>query len=205
MGWEGWCSNKIEGTWVPEALQSTPRLDLFGLPCRKESDTTEQLDWTELNWKIPLHWFQRRFQESPLGGGEVKQRRERNQWGVHYLLTAYGQLDLSHNGEYWEREECDSDVLVKERGSWGSYVPTAAETHWGILEKGALLTPGRVLWGQGEPQAGTGVRMSVIWVDRCDKSWEALAISSYICVCYTHPPLHPFDLAWNFRKEINLF
>ena len=34
----------------------------------------------------------------------MKQRRERNQRGVHYLLIAYGQLDLSHNGEYWERE-----------------------------------------------------------------------------------------------------
>lgn len=92
----------------------------------------------------------------------MKQRRERNQWGAHYLLIAYGQLDLSHNGEYWEREGCDSDVLPEEQGSWGNYTPTAAETHGGMLEEGALLTPGRVLWGQREPQAGTGVRMSII-------------------------------------------
>lgn len=100
----------------------------------------------------------------------MKQRRERNQRGVHYLLIAYGQLDLSHNREYWEREECDSDVLPKERGSWGSYVPTACGNSLRDTREGGTLTPGRMLWGQREPQAGKGVRMSIIWVDRCEKS-----------------------------------
>ena len=50
-GWEGWCSNKIEGTWVPEAVQSTPQLYLV---------------WATP--EIPLHWFQRPSQESPLRG-----------------------------------------------------------------------------------------------------------------------------------------
>lgn len=43
----------------------------------------------------------------------------------------------------------------------------------------------------------------MIWVDRNGKSRGGLSSSPYRCVCYTHPPLHPFVLAWNFRKERN--
>ena len=109
----------------------------LGLGCPVAKSRTRLSNWTELKDSTAL------ISEAipgitTRGWGSEKEKGERNQWGVHYLLTAYGQLDLSHNVEYWEREECDSDVLPKERGSWGSYVPTAAETHWGIQEKGAL-------------------------------------------------------------------
>ena len=58
-----WHSNKIEGTWVPEGLQTTPLLCLV---------------LASLKIRIWVHLFQRWFQETSGGSGGVKQIRERN-------------------------------------------------------------------------------------------------------------------------------
>ena len=183
-GWEGWCSNKIEGTWVPEAVQSTPQLYLV---------------WATP--EIPLHWFQRPSQESPLRGWGSETEKGKKSMGctlpTDCIRAAGPQSQWGILGERRMWLRCPA------RGAreLGQLYTNSCGNSRRDARGGGTLTPGRVLWGQREPQAGTSVRMSIIWVDRCDKSWGALAISSYICVCYIHPPLHPSVLAWNFRKD----
>ena len=53
-GWDGWMASLTRWTWVWVDSGSCDRQG--GLVCctpwgRKELDTTEQLDWTELNWE----------------------------------------------------------------------------------------------------------------------------------------------------------
>ena len=60
-GWDGWMASPTQWTWV---WASSGVGDGQGnLTCcspwgRKESDTTKQLNWTELNWTIIyIHWW----------------------------------------------------------------------------------------------------------------------------------------------------
>ena len=53
LGWTGWMTSPTRWTWFGWTLGVGDRQG--GLACcgswgRKESDTTEQLNWTELNW-----------------------------------------------------------------------------------------------------------------------------------------------------------
>ena len=53
-GWEGWMASPIRCTWVwvnSESWWWTGRSGCCDSWGRKESDTTERLNWTELNWQ----------------------------------------------------------------------------------------------------------------------------------------------------------
>ena len=52
-GWDGWMASLTRWTWVWVNSGSwwwTERLECCDSWCGKESDTTERLNWTELNW-----------------------------------------------------------------------------------------------------------------------------------------------------------
>ena len=59
-GWDGWMASLTRWTWV--WVNSGVGDGQGGLACysswgHKESDTTEQLNWTELNWKKRWKWL----------------------------------------------------------------------------------------------------------------------------------------------------
>ena len=59
-GWDGWMASPTQRTWVwvdSRSLWWTGRPGVLRFMGRKESDTTEQLNWTELNWMLPLVTF----------------------------------------------------------------------------------------------------------------------------------------------------
>ena len=57
-GWDGWMASPAWCTWIWGTLEVGGGQE--GLACcdswgHKESDTTERLKWTELNWSIYMH------------------------------------------------------------------------------------------------------------------------------------------------------
>ena len=59
-GWDGWMASPTRWIWVWVNSGSwwwTGRPGVLRFMGRKESDTTEQLNWTELNWMLPLVTF----------------------------------------------------------------------------------------------------------------------------------------------------
>ena len=54
-GWDGWISSPTRWTWVWASSASwwwTGRPGMLRFMGCKESDTTEQMNWTELNWNL---------------------------------------------------------------------------------------------------------------------------------------------------------
>ena len=67
IGWDGWMASLTRWTWV--WVNSGSWLWTGGLACcdswgRKESDTTEQLNWNELNWSVIKTGKKKMFSET---------------------------------------------------------------------------------------------------------------------------------------------
>ena len=83
-GWDGWMASPTQWTWVWVGSESwwwTGRPGVLQLWGGKESDMTEQLNWTELNWimEIRIHKESTIFYKTP-GSSFL--------WGIDYYTVA---------------------------------------------------------------------------------------------------------------------
>ena len=140
-GWDGWMASPTWWTWVCPSFGSwwwTRKPGMLHSPWgRKELDTTEQLNWTELNWTYLAASF------LTLPGGHVMFHSWWMMWIYYYISLLYAfiatslfalDIPLASSAYAWKSASNSVSSLVGPGVRWGKWGTQDAK-FWGTQDQ----------------------------------------------------------------------